>query len=213
MINKHFAYPILMFLLLVSTNVSAQFKKGYYYTLNGEKVEGYIKHKIGDKEWMLEANNYIEYKPDKKQKSKALTSKEIKSFIIERDSTMQRDSFVLLNNLEGKDFSNYSKDFAKVEIEGKISLYTHYSLKSSRGSLTNTGSGFVTMGGGYSKVATPLVRKDKKAYSIHNKAKFREVMINMLSDYPELQEMVTNKDFELKNLEALIEIYNSKYED
>ncbi|MGE4288639.1 MAG: hypothetical protein AB7E36_08130 [Salinivirgaceae bacterium] len=105
------------------------FVKSYYYTPDGEKVEGYILFKEGKLSGFTGLKpSHIKFKKDIDSKPIELTANEVSSFIV------YKDSFAIIQNANIKYECGMNtmsdiciKDFAKVILTGKINAYLYYS--------------------------------------------------------------------------------------
>ncbi|MBC8112718.1 MAG: hypothetical protein H7Y04_16840, partial [Verrucomicrobia bacterium] len=113
---------VLMFAVcfLTSQVYSQNYLPGYYYTYEGQKIEGLIKHNFQAR-MSSKPDNSISFKKNESSKKILLTTKEIKSFVI------NKDSFALIKDFEINSVAYYKEDFAKVVKIGSITLYAHYS--------------------------------------------------------------------------------------
>ena len=119
----------LIFLLLTiltfqfQTLLAAQFIKGYYYDTNGRKIEGLIKFNRAKSYLVGGKPSNIQFKTNASSKAIKLTTDDISSFVIEKDS------FTIVYNIKISSVSGkYAKDFAQVVKIGAINLFLHKSI-------------------------------------------------------------------------------------
>lgn len=192
-------FLITLFFLLVNSNSSyAQFEsweKGHYYTWNDEKVVGDLKHTyyghIGS-----EPDNELRFRTGKKAKRITLTTKEVKSFVLQKDS-VTLDSFIVLKNFSTSFWNPFKEDFVQVVASGTLNLYKHYSS--------------ISDGKSSSKIDTWIVQKGDLLIPINNQSEFRERMPKLVSDDAELVEKIKNKKFKSSDMEEVLKLYNQRH--
>ncbi|AFD06140.1 hypothetical protein [Solitalea canadensis] len=192
----------LFFLFTNCKNASAQngeWVKGHYYTWSGERVEGFLKHRF-QAQFGSGPDNSLRFMVDRDAKRITLTTKDVKSFVlqIERGKV---DSFIVIKNFTINVFATYREDFVKVVATGPLNLYMHYSTVS-----TGSKYGVTT-----SPVSNWLVQKGESLTLIKNQSNFKEVMPQLVSDDTELVEKITNKEFKYRDIEEVIRLYNQKH--
>mgnify|MGYP001796306750 CR=1 FL=1 len=171
-----------------------KYKKGYYFTNKGEKITGQIRHvfraKVGNK-----PDNGIIFRQKKGAKKVDLSPYQISAFVIEADS------FSTLNNFRVNSLAFYKKDFVQVAIVGNINMLIHYSTVSS----TSNGMTF------QDPVYTEFLQKDGKTIRMNTKKDFYEALPKLLVENPLLAADVKSKRYKLKDLQKIIEEYNSSF--
>ncbi|MEM8893874.1 MAG: hypothetical protein AAGC88_04795 [Bacteroidota bacterium] len=182
-------------LLPVLTSKAQRFKEGYYYTNEGEKVVGQVRHVFSAKFGNM-GDNTIVFRERKGAKKLKLDSYEIKSFVIEKDS------FIVVKNFKINAFANYSRDFAKVLISGKLTLLLHHTT-------ATNGSGAVMM---TTPVTTYLINGQGKTRRMSTNKDFRQVLPTFLVGAPEIIEKIESKDYSKPHLRQIIREYNEKFE-
>ena len=114
-------------MLFIGLNIIAQtnFEKGYYITINGNKVECYIKND----DW-LHSPLYIKYKMNENSKINTISNKQINKLVIPNKFIFERHLVDIekqdsnLNKLTESRKFNYNKEslFLKVLVDGKARL-------------------------------------------------------------------------------------------
>jgi len=194
------ALTIILLTLFIGCHLSVygQFKKGQYYTHNGEKVEGLLKYVIGGGNGRkTEGHNYIYFKKYKKIKKKdqiKLTTNEIKSFVIEQDS------FAIVKNFSINS-TYYQKDFARVLESGRINFYIHNTSMS-----THTPNGMMKQ-----TRSVQLIEKNGRVDRLKLKS-FKSLMPGYVSDCPELSEKVNSRKLWYDKVRIIIQVYNQHCE-
>ncbi|GAB2531955.1 hypothetical protein [Rufibacter soli] len=184
---------VLFGLLLVGSSAFAQvhqvrgnFLPGYYYTKEGQRAEGLIRHQYGTQTGQGPVNQ-IEFKPSDKAKPVTLTTKDIQAFVL------GQDSFTVQKDFDINSFDHFQEDFMRVVKSGALNLYLHYA--------TTT---FPTR----QPVLTYLVEKDGEFYRMVRPKNFSEQINLLISDNKELLAKVKNKDYTFEDLQVLIDEYN-----
>jgi len=169
----------------------SQFVPGYYYTLSGEKVKGWIRHDFSAK-FGSGGDNTIKFKSSSEEKKKKFNSKEICCFVI------GKDSFAVVRNFEMNAFAYYDEDFAKVISAGKLVLYEHFSTVPS-------GSAY----GGTYDISNYLISKNGGQVRKIKRGNFKELMSELVSDNAELVNKINNKEIKFDQIVELVNIYNT----
>lgn len=196
--NTKLAVLFLIFIVFAPiVNCDAQrWQQGCYYTNDGLRVEGQIRHVFNAK-FGMSGDNSIVYRSEKGAKKQKFDSYEIKSFVINSDSFMIAKSFKI------NAFANYSRDFAKVLIPGKITLLLHHTTASNGG-----GGGIVIT----TPVTTYLVHRRGKTSRMSTNKDFKEVLPTFLKGAPEIIEKIQSKEYTKPHLRKIIREYNSKFD-
>lgn len=171
--------------------VAAPFKDGYYYTKEGKKIEGLIKFRRATFSVFGSKRSSILFEENKDAMPIILTADDISSFVIKNDSFTVVYN-IKINSIQGE----YSKDFAKVAISGRMNLFIHMS-SSSDGRANYNNDSYV-------------FSKDNKNYlGIWDVKKQREEIAQLFSDDAEIKTRILNKEFD-KKIPELVKEYNSK---
>ncbi|AFD06127.1 hypothetical protein [Solitalea canadensis] len=173
---------------------NGEWVKGHYYTWSGERVAGFLKHRF-QAQFGSGPDNSLRFMVDRDAKRITLTTKDIKSFVlqIERGKV---DSFIVIKNFTINVFATYREDFVKVVATGPLNLYMHYST--------------VSTGSKYGATTSP-VKKGELLTLIKNQSNFKEVMPPLVSDDTDLVEKITSKEFKYRDIEEVIKLYNQKH--
>lgn len=169
--------------------MESDFVEGYYYTYNGEKVEGLLKLKKSDYTSFKKKNTRILFEANEAASFQRLSIEDIKSFVIAQD-TFAIVQDIKVNYLNGE----FEKDFAKVIYTGIINLYEHQCLESD--------GEFI-----YKKEHYVLSKDDKIFFGIWNINKQREEISLLFSDSPDLIHRILNKEFD-EDIPKLVALYN-----
>jgi hypothetical protein len=184
---------------LVSFTATAQFKSGYYFTKNGDKVAGLLRFDYG-RTRLINGSCRLLFKPSKEEKTKRFTAGDICCFVIEKDS------FAILEHFEINLMEGRIRDFAQVLEKGKINLFLYRnritmwltSLDRPIPISQSTADWMIAKHG--------LVDKLTKRY-------FKKSMPRYLADYPELAEKVRANlpGYQYKNAAQIIFLYNEHF--
>jgi hypothetical protein len=185
---------LLLFLLLSVFLFEAQSKsysKGYYYTQDGEKVEGYIKFKRASFGVFGSRPSLIKFKSAKKSKAVKLRANQIKAFVVESDSFCVVQN-IKINVIQGE----YEQDFAKVLISGPMNLYLHYS-SSSDGQRSYANDRFVLS-----------VDGSGKYFGLWNIKRQREDLAPLFDEMPTLAQQILDKEYDYVDLPKIVKHFN-----
>lgn len=184
-------FVLCLFVVAGSAAFPQKFIEGHYYTHDGQRIAGLIHHSYMAR-FSSSPDNYIEFKATPEAKEQKLTTKEVRSFVA------GNDSFIIVKNFAINGFAYYDEDFVKVVKSGRINLYLHYS--------TVTGSdGY---GVSTSTVTSYLVEKDGVLMRM-KKRDFKEKIGELFGDNKELLQKLRKKDLTYKDIEKIIEEYNT----
>ena len=171
------------------------YQPGYFYDSLGNKVEGLLKFKygggLGGKK---NGDCVLLFKTDRKDKKDKYTPDEISSFVI------GKDSFAVVRNFSLNAFVYYPMDFAKVNANGKINIYTYYALISQ---------------GQYGNRVTKvfcLLEKDNKVITVKKRQIKKVLKTYYYIDYPELASKLSGKKQRLDDLPAITKLYNAHFD-
>jgi len=108
-------------------------------------------------------------------------------------------------------FSSQTKIFLKLEIDGKVRLFTSFFTQNSPG-MYNASTGMST--GGYMyNVERYVLQKDNSQLERPRGISFRKDMSEFFSDCPELVQKIQKRDFRKGDLELIVKEYNEKCAD
>ncbi|MBD80439.1 MAG: hypothetical protein CL840_16100 [Crocinitomicaceae bacterium] len=204
--------PIVLLIVLCSTTLlgvglkkdrdKRPFIKGHYYTYDGSRVDGLLRHKPAIFSATGSWASYLQFKKTMDSSPEKLTTTEASSFV------MGEDSFgivknIKINQVQGK----YEIDFAQVSIVGPMSLYFHKSSSSdgvnyfyhSKWILSNDGENFLCIYKGIKKQRNDLAE--------------------LFSATPRLKTRILNKELDkdyktgFKGLLRFINKYNEELEE
>jgi hypothetical protein len=213
-------------LLAVSSNgqgsLSSKFQQGYYYDINGQKVEGYIRTGTGKK---LEGNEgYITFKEEDKAPKQNLSASMINGFVI------GRDSFIVAHAPRVGTWSKNELDFVLVLINTPLKLYAinasggggavtpgiSTGLGIGGGSIGGIGTGIgLSLGSGMFGGGSHMVYyfgSDTGSLTELKKQNFIDVMSEIMGDEPEVVEKIKAKKYSLGDMDKLIKYYNQQHE-
>jgi hypothetical protein len=185
---------LLLFLLLSAIYFEAQSKpysKGYYYTIDGERVEGYIKFKRARFDVFGSRPSLIKFKSAKKSKAVKLRANQIKAFVVESDSFCVVQN-IKINAIQGE----YEQDFAKVLVTGPMNLYLHYS-SSGDGQRSYANDRFVLS-----------VAGSREYFGLWNMKRQREDLAPLFDKMPTLAQQILDKEYDYVDMPEIVKIYN-----
>lgn len=171
-----FIYIILAVLLFqFGSLLAAPFVSGYYYSYDGQKVEGLIKFNRASFSLFGSKPSSIKFKSNSGSKTVKFTPDDILAFVVDGDSFAIIQNFKI-NSISGE----YAKDFVQVIEVGQISLYLHRS-SSSDGKMVYEHDNYVISSG------------TKKCLGIWNFSRQREEIASYFSERPDLVEKILDK--------------------
>jgi hypothetical protein len=209
----------------------AKYEQGYYYDINGQKVEGLINKNTSGK-GPIANEGYIVFKETDKAAKQNLSASMIHGFVA------GVDSFVVAHAPATGAWSKYDTDFLCVVVDAPTKLYAIYGSDHTKTSHSSHGSGVSTgigigggMGGGMGmgiSLGSGLFGGGNSGGSAHmvyyygadqnnmaeiNKQNFVDVMSEVLADEPDAVDKVKNKKYKLDDMEALIKYYKGLREE
>ena len=174
--------------------INAQFKEGYYFDKNNNKVAGLLKiveDGIFSFKYAIGDGSRIVFKENEDAKAKTFSVNDITSFVI------GEDSFAIVKNFPVPTME-YTQDFAKVVEIGRINLYMHSRL--------------FHRGMQSSQQDTWLIEKNRKIGYL-TKKRFTKIFIEeYISDFPDLVDKINNKVLKYGDLQEVIRTYNKHFE-
>jgi len=173
---------------------TTSYEQGYYYSVSGEKVSGLIRWQCSGYSRETGAN-YILFKPATGEKKIRLTTKEVKAFII------GKDSFAITESIVRSGMTQYDKDFSRVVVTGALTLYSH---------CQETHAG----GGSYGMTSTGIecfyfIRKEGVLYRLKRKD-FKDNISFLFGDDKILMNEINNGVLSFDNLEQIVAEYNER---
>ena len=112
------------------------------------------------------------------------------------------------NNLDlGSLFSISSHIFLKLEIDGNLKLFKYHYTQSS-GGMYNGATGTYTAGYSYN-VEKYILQKGDEELKRTRSLVFRKDLMDYFSDCPELAKKIEEKEFRKRDLELIVQYYNS----
>lgn len=102
------------------------YKEGYYYTHEGKKVKGLLRHVYGSYSIFGPKENFVRFKFAPGAIPMKLTVDDISAFVIEGDT------FAIARDISVSSLTHYEKDFVQVFEKGAINLFAHYSQGNGR---------------------------------------------------------------------------------
>jgi len=222
-----------VFTLLFALNASAQmfgggFEQGYYYDINGQKVEGLINKNTSGK-GPVPNEGYIVFKENDKAEKQKLSASMIHGFVV------GPDSFVVAHAPRNGAWSKYELDFLWVSVDASTKLYTIYGSDRGRGGRGGGGGPRVSTGlgigggfggglgmgislgsglfgggggGGGSAHNTYYYGADVNNIAEVTKQNFVDIMTDVLADEPEVVQQIKDKKYKFGDMDALIKHYN-----
>jgi len=215
-------------LFAFSTNArmfGGKYEPGYYYDINGQKVEGLINKNTSGKGPIVN-EGYIVFKEDDNAAKQNLSASMIHGFVV------GPDSFVVAHAPISGAWSKYELDFLWVRVDAPTKLYTIYGSDRGKGNRggghpaistglgigggfgggmgmgLSLGSGLFGGGGGGSEHTVYYYGADPNNISEVKKQNFVDVMSEVLADEPDAVEKVKDKKYKFGDMEALIKYYN-----
>jgi hypothetical protein len=205
-------------------SLNSKFQQGYYYDINGQKIEGLIRTGTGKK--LVENEGYITFKEEEKAPKQNLSASMIHGFVI------GRDSFIVARAPRVGSWSKNELDFMLVAVNAPLKLYAINASGGGGGGITpgistglgigggaiggigtgiglSIGSGM--FGGGGSHVVY-YYGSDSGSLTEMKKQNFIDVMTEVLGDEPEVVEKVKAKKYGFGDMEKLLKYYNEQRE-
>ena len=181
---------IYIFFLTVPSTYAGSFQSGYYYDLQGRKLDGLLQYVQGSFGLLWTSSGYLKFKNNPDSKTISLSPNEIQSFVI------GTDSFVVLKNIKVNSTSgNFKKDFAVVNRIGAVNLYVHQCR------LYN--------GRFYFEHPSYILSKgDSSTIIIWKPNKQKEQIARFFQDRNDLEKLVISDKYYLK-IPELVDLYNS----
>ncbi|MBW4889306.1 hypothetical protein KXQ82_06245 [Mucilaginibacter sp. HMF5004] len=203
--------------------LTSKFQQGYYYDINGQKVEGLIRTGTGKK--LVENEGYITFKEDDKANKQNLSASMIHGFVI------GRDSFIVARAPRVGTWSKNELDFMQVMVNSPLKLYAinasggggggggiqpSFGLGMGGGSVGGIGTGIgLSLGSGMfggGNRAVYYFGSDTGSMTEMKKQNFVDVISEVMADEPEIVEKVKAKKYSFGDMEKLIKAYNEKHE-
>ncbi|WP_448698597.1 hypothetical protein ACFGVR_17265 [Mucilaginibacter sp. AW1-3] len=219
-------------LLVVSANAQmfgGKFEQGYYYDINGQKVEGLINENTSGK-GPLPNEGYIIFKENDKAEKQNLSASMIRGFVV------GADSFIVAHAPRLGAWSKYELDFLRVVINDSTRLYTitgsdrgKEGRSGSRPAIStglgigggyggglgmglSLGSGLFGGGGGSSHPVYYYGSGVGDMVEI-NKQNFVAAMSEVLAAEPEAVKKVMDKKYKLGDMDDLLKYYHKLREE
>lgn len=220
---------LLFSILLLAFNTKAQFgggkfEPGYYYDINGQKVDGFIDRNPSGK-GIVKNEGFIVFKEEDKAPKQRLSASMIHGFVV------AKDSFTIAHAPQYGAWSKNELDFVKVIVNGPTKLYAingnsnggggsgirltpALSTGIGTGGSSGIGSGVgITLGGGgggsgggtnrityyYGESTTTMVELKPQT--------FIDVMTDIMGDEPQVVEKIRNKTFNYNNMDSLVKYF------
>ncbi len=181
---------LVLFVFACNAAFSQKFKEGHYYTHDGQRVDGLIRHHYQAR-FSAKPDNHIVFKENADAKQKKLTTKDVRAFVI------NNDSFIIVKDFVINGFAYYEEDFVKVVKTGKINLYLHHSTS------PNQGGGY-----GTSPANTYMIEKNGALQRLNYKD-FKDNFERLFGDNEPFLQKLKSKDLTYKDIEQIVEEYNA----
>ena len=223
-----FALSLLLAFTARAQMFGGKFEQGYYYDINGQKVEGLINDNTSGK-GPIPNEGYIIFKETDKAPKQQLSASMIHGFVV------GVDSFIVAHAPRLGSWSKYELDFLRVVINDSTKLYTIYGGdrgKESRGGMRPSVSTGLGIGGGYGgglgmglSLGSGLFGGGGSSHAVYyygsgvgdmveiNKQNFVAAMTEVLAAEPEAVKKVIDKKYKLGDMEALLKYYNQLREE
>ena len=184
--------------------IGGSFKKGYYYDLDGQKIEGFINQKPSVVGRASKAEKAILFKSTKDAEKQLVYASDIQSYVVAADSFAVITPPAVLR-------SRYQLDFARVlfDEDEKVFLIEE---KASPAFGIGAGTGGVMPSVSISNAKTRIYMYGTTGDSLGllDRRNFKEVLSSILKDYPDLLNKLNNKKTGFEDIESLSEEYMSK---
>ncbi|NVO10032.1 MAG: hypothetical protein HXX16_08745 [Bacteroidales bacterium] len=187
---------IIYILLSLSTLTIAQknFCEGYIITLNNDTIRGKVKDNFPFR--LTGAPKKISF-IDESGVEKSYLPKHIRGY-----SKADIANYVSID-------IGFGKDFAKIIIDGEVSLLSYESTMNNSSFTPNGGAGGGTWSHSTSSTESFFLYRKKKGSIVEvTRFGFRELLAEYFSDYTELKEMIEKKELRYSDLEIIVEKYN-----
>jgi len=216
-----FLFAFILFFAIGSNaqGLSSKFQQGYYYDINGQKVEGYIRTGTGKK--LVENEGYITFKEEDKAPKQNLSASMIHGFVI------GRDSFIVARAPRVGTWSKNELDFMQVLVNSPLKLYVINSAGGNDGGSGISPSvglgvgGGMGLGGGISLGSNLFGGGGHKVYYFGSdtgsmtelkKQTFVDVMSEVMADEPEIVDKIKAKKYGFGDMEKLVKNYNELHD-
>jgi hypothetical protein len=200
--------------------LSSKFQQGYYYDINGQKVDGFIRTGTGKK--LVENEGYITFKEEEKAPKQNLSASMIHGFVI------GRDSFIVARAPRVGSWSKNELDFMQVLVNSPLKLYA---INSAGGNDSGSGlspsvglgvGGGIGLGGGISLGSNLFgggnghkvyyFGSDTGSMTELKKQNFVDVMSEVMADEPEVVDKIKAKKYGMSDMEKLVKYYNELHD-
>ncbi len=198
-------------------SLSSKFQQGYYYDINGQKVEGYIRTGTGKK--LVENEGYITFKEEDKAPRQNLSASMVHGFVI------GRDSFIVAHSPRVGNWSKNELDFVQVVVNSPLNLYAvnaaggdgsgggiQPSVGLGMGGGLGVGGGLgLSLGSGMfsgGKHVTYYYGSDTGSMTELKKQNFIDVMSEVMADEPDAVDKIKTKKYGLGDMDKLVKYYN-----
>jgi hypothetical protein len=220
---KLLSLSTLILFFAISSNaqgLSSKFQQGYYYDINGQKVDGYIRTGTGKK--LVENEGYITFKEEDKAPKQNLSASMIHGFVI------GRDSFIVARAPRVGSWSKNELDFMQVLVNSPLKLYA---INSAGGNDSGSGlspsvglgvGGGIGLGGGISLGSNLFgggnghkvyyFGSDTGSMTELKKQNFVDVMSEVMADEPEVVDKIKAKKYGMSDMEKLVKYYNELHD-
>ncbi|MBE9583852.1 hypothetical protein IM792_05285 [Mucilaginibacter sp. JRF] len=185
--------------MITTLSASAQWKKGSYYDLNGNKNTGLIKRD----------EQHILYKPTKKDKEIKLTAAEMSGFTVEKDSFRVSHAPVFNQAV-----------IVQVITNGPTKIYVSRPLvkKFSKGSMVGgilggeTGAEIGGHAGALKSYNGYYYGQDENSLSAITMQNFVDITSTIMADKPKVTAKIKDKTFRYGDMDELVILYNTGVE-
>ena len=209
-------------ILLANAPVFAQkWQPGYFIDAKGIKETGFIRAAPGGN-GPIKNEGYIEFKENEKAEPTLLSTSDLQSFVA------GKDSFVVAHAPGNETWAKKEYDFVRVAVNEEVKIYAtrgadgggRRKVQLSPGIGIGTGGGYGTSyggglgisfgggGGGKSSKMSYYYGSNTATMRHVTNENFIEVMMDVMGDEPEVLERIRNNQYNLGNIEKLIEYFN-----
>ncbi|MCC8407595.1 hypothetical protein LJ707_01540 [Mucilaginibacter sp. UR6-1] len=190
---------LLLFFAVMALNASAQWKKGSYYDVSGNKNTGLIKRD----------EQHILYKPTKKDKEIKLTAAEINGFMVDKDSFRVSRAPVFGQPV-----------IVQVLTNGPTKIYVSRPLvkKFSKGSMIGgllggeTGAEIGGHAGALKSYNGYYYGQDENSLATITMQNFVDITSTIMADKPKVTAKIKDKTFRYGDMDELVIFYNTGVE-